>query len=274
MTRIATATKSRSKPAATPLTPEEAALLAEHELTISQGLGAFVAVGQAILEVRDKKLYRGPYGSIEDYLEKRWDISRSRGYQLMQAAEIAVEMSTNGGHLENERQARALAAVPPHLRKDVIDQAKAAGEELTEQVVNRIVCKLLDDRRAAAAEASPKPGSAATEDEDEEETEEDAQDEDTDTDEEPAAKDEEEDASEPTTSGTLRRAAKKAEKQRLYLARGLEHLRLAVKDLRKVDASDLETATARQALRDALSAADEVFSDVRIIAADEEKRAA
>lgn len=51
------------------------------------------------------------------------------------------------------------------------------------------------------------------------------------------------------------------------LPRGLDHLRLAVKDLRKVDEGDLETADARQALREGLDAADEAFSRVRLMAA-------
>lgn len=72
----------------------------------------------------------------------------------------------------------------------------------------------------------------------------------------------------------MRRAARKVEKPRLYLARGLEHLRLALKDLRKLDEGDLATPDARQALRDGLNTADGVFSEARLLAKQVEEEAA
>lgn len=238
---------------AIPLTPAEVDLLAEHELTISQGLQAFVAVGLALVEIRDKKLYRSEFKTFEDYCRNRWDIGARRGEQLMSAAKVAEEMRTTGSQIvvENERQTRALAMIPPHLRDEVIEKLKDAEETVTEQSVTKAVNRLLEDKRREAKEREQ--SGHVEEDEEEEEAEE-----------------EEEEIDETPAERTLRRVAKKVEKERMYLARGLEHLRLAVKDLRKVLLGDMETAEAIQAAREALDTADEVFSDVRTLIAQAE----
>lgn len=263
-----------------PLTTEEKDALGEHELTISQGIHAFVAVGQALLAIRDGKLYRADYKTFEDYCRQRWDFGRSRAYRLMEAAEVASDLSPNGQQMvTNERQARALALVPNHLREEVLQRVKDGDEEVTEQSVTRAVVALLDEKRAAArerdkadAETDADP-EAVTEDEDQDpEGEVEGEDEsDSDAD---SASDEDASEDETPTEKAARRGAKKCAKDRLYLARGLERLRLAVKDFRKLNADDLATADARLALRQALDAADEVFSDVRLLVGEAEKAAA
>ena len=84
--------------------------LADLEQVVEQGLDAFMVVGQALLEIRDARLYRETHGSFEAYLDERWGVSRSRGYQLIDAARVTKALST-GVDLDppaNEAQARAL----------------------------------------------------------------------------------------------------------------------------------------------------------------------
>jgi hypothetical protein len=84
---------------ATPLSPEEARVLAAHEETIARGLGAFVEVGEALLAVRDGRLYRATHPTFEAYLRGRWGIGRSHGYRLIDAfreAEAVRAVSPNG----------------------------------------------------------------------------------------------------------------------------------------------------------------------------------
>ncbi len=59
------------------LTSSEATRLAELEEQISSGLATFVAVGQALLEVRDRRLYRQTHATFEAYCRERWGIGRS-----------------------------------------------------------------------------------------------------------------------------------------------------------------------------------------------------
>lgn len=225
-----------------PLAPDEGALLDEHELTISQGLKAFVAVGLALTAIRDGRLYRAAHKTFEAYCQQRWRLGRTRAYQLVKAAEIVSKMPTNGGQIENERQARALAAVPPHLRQEVLERAKKAGGALTEQLVTRITTQLIDERRQAAQEA--------------------------------AGAEEESAATVAPAESTLRRSAAKNAKPRMYLARFLDYLRLAVKNLRKARPEDLETAAVIAAARAALDEAERAFADFRLLAAEKERAAA
>jgi hypothetical protein len=85
--------------------------LRELERIIETGFREFVRAGLALREIRDTRLYRSAspaYGTFEDYVEARWELTRSRAYQLIDAATVA-EMT--GGELRNERQARELAPV-------------------------------------------------------------------------------------------------------------------------------------------------------------------
>src|SRR5262245_27285617 len=93
------------------LTPELQDLM-EHEKVIEQGLHTFLDVGYALAHIRDGKKYRAAgYENFESYCQGRWQLSRARAYQLIDAAEIADGLSTNVDIPEprNEAQVRPLA---------------------------------------------------------------------------------------------------------------------------------------------------------------------
>ena len=215
--------KQRQGKAILPLTPERAALRAQHELVISQGLQAFVAVGEALLAMRDEKLYQPEYKTFEDYLKARWNISRAEGYRLMEAAQVVNSLSQGLRQmLENPNQARALAEVPPHLREEVLRRIMDADLAVTEQVVARTVSDLLDERRAQEKEGAgndpeqddPSPeedqaGSCGT--------------------------------AEAPSSETLRKTARRHAKPTMYVSRGNEHVRLGLKDAKKATWTDVRS---------------------------------
>ena len=97
------------------ITIEESRDLTRLETTIAKGLQTFVEVGEALAEIRDRKLYRIEHGSFDDYLETKWKISRSRASRLIQAAEV-VKLLPTGNRPATERQARPLATLPPGQR--------------------------------------------------------------------------------------------------------------------------------------------------------------
>jgi len=72
------------------LTDLEQQDLAAHEAVIERGLRTFVDVGQALLSIRDGRLYRAQFGTFEDYCRERWGWERRHAYRLMDAA-AAVE---------------------------------------------------------------------------------------------------------------------------------------------------------------------------------------
>mgnify|MGYP000497033459 FL=1 len=104
------------------LTQSEQEELLDHESIIEQSQAVFVEVGNALMAIRDAKLYRATHPSFDAYLAERWPaISKRRGYQLIDAAAIAKEIP-----ITNERQARALKGVPIETAKHAYQAAAQA----------------------------------------------------------------------------------------------------------------------------------------------------
>ena len=60
------------------------------EAIIEEGLPQFIEVGLALLEIRQRELYRLSHRTWTDYLRERWDMSDSRARQLISAAKDTV----------------------------------------------------------------------------------------------------------------------------------------------------------------------------------------
>ena len=115
------------------LDASERSRLAELEPIIQRGLTSFVEVGTALLEISDKRLYRQTHSSFEDYCQDRWSMTARRAYQLCEAAELVKTLPGNANNcshpvITNEGQARALAAVPPEDRAEVLEAASRTGK--------------------------------------------------------------------------------------------------------------------------------------------------
>jgi hypothetical protein len=97
--------------------------LKELEGIIERGLQTFIEVGNALLEIRDGRLYRESHASFEDYTQKRWAMSKPYAYRLIQAAEIAAVVPVG-----TESQARELAPLKhdPKAMQEAYKQAAQA----------------------------------------------------------------------------------------------------------------------------------------------------
>lgn len=105
------------------LTMDEQEELLDHEETIEMHETVFLQVGNALMAIRDAKLYRASHPTFDAYLAERWPaISKRRGYQLIDAAAIAKSVP-----ITNERQARALKGVPIEQAKQAFDAASKAS---------------------------------------------------------------------------------------------------------------------------------------------------
>ena len=92
----------------------ESLTLAECEAVIERGLQTFVEVGNALLTIRDGRLYRAIAGTFEDYCRERWNMSRPRAYQLIDAAMTVNNLSTTVDILPtSERQSGGQAVDSP-----------------------------------------------------------------------------------------------------------------------------------------------------------------
>lgn len=101
--------------------------LQELEETVERGLATFVEVGQALMEIRDSRLYRSSHSTFEDYCRERWGWTRQHANRTIRAAEVAGVLEPTGSipvrerldnpatwspglsRAMNERQARELA---------------------------------------------------------------------------------------------------------------------------------------------------------------------
>jgi len=102
------------------LTYQERSALKKYEVTINRGLDWFIEVGNALAEIRDKRLYRQEFGSFEAYLDAKWPrkLSLSRAYQLIGAAEVARNLCTIVDPSElRESHLRPLAGKSPDVQR-------------------------------------------------------------------------------------------------------------------------------------------------------------
>lgn len=112
-----------------PETGEVVPTLESCEAVIERGLATFVEVGNALLTIRDRRLYRQSHDTFEDYCRERWGFVASRARQLIGAAESVTAVTVGGGPApKNEAQARELAPV-----KDYPEVAAAAMRRAAEK---------------------------------------------------------------------------------------------------------------------------------------------
>jgi hypothetical protein len=101
--------------------------LDELEHVVREGLATFIDVGLALVEIRDRRLYRDAgYMSFERYCRERWGWSRQHAYRLIDGAQVASLVSPIGDAPTNEAQARELG---PLAHADA-EQAVALWAEL------------------------------------------------------------------------------------------------------------------------------------------------
>jgi hypothetical protein len=130
--------------------------LNQHEAIIERGLQTFYEVGQSLIEIRTKKLYRDHYANFEVYCMERWGMIEKRASHFMEAAKVIdnLRSGTNVGTDVllpiNEAQARPLTQLPPAQQQQAWQTAvdTAPSGKVTGAHVQRVV----DDFRGKATQ--------------------------------------------------------------------------------------------------------------------------
>ena len=130
----------------------ETASLPELEAVIERGKQAFYEVGAALLTIRDRRLYRDTHATFEEYCRERWDFSRPRAYQLIDAAQVTGLLSTTVDTPlpASESQARELAPLKDEpeavaaVWQEVTEHAEETGEKITAATVRAAVREHLE----------------------------------------------------------------------------------------------------------------------------------
>lgn len=122
------------------LNKEELNELERCEVVIKQGLQTFIEVGQALLTIRDKRLYRSGFRTFEEYCGAKWQIGKAYAFRLISAAEVISNLSPHGDILpKNEFEARPLTQLEPELQPEawnaVVNQH---GDKITAPKVKEI----------------------------------------------------------------------------------------------------------------------------------------
>lgn len=113
-----------------PLSADERNDLARLEGDIQTGVEQFIRVGEALAEIRDRRLYRESHGAFPEYLAARWPQfnGRRQADRLIAAAEVERDLRPIGLTVTNESQARPLAALTSDERRQAMQAAtEAAG---------------------------------------------------------------------------------------------------------------------------------------------------
>lgn len=126
--------------------------LGECEGIIQGGLGTFFEVGDALLTIRDGRLYRDTHATFKLYCQERWNIGKAYTYRVIGAAE-RLKLLPSSGQLPkpaNECQMRPFLKLSPEDFPGAWNKVvKTAKGKVTNKIVQAVIRELLPkDRRA------------------------------------------------------------------------------------------------------------------------------
>lgn len=115
--------------------------LVELEAVVERGLASFVEVGQALMEIRDARLYRQSHGTFEDYCRARWALARNRAYQLIEAADVSKILDIPPTVESQARELAPLKGEPESMAAAWSEAVEQSNGKPTAEVVREVVAK-------------------------------------------------------------------------------------------------------------------------------------
>ena len=118
------------------------------EAAIEANQRSFYALGKALEEIRDHRLYRAiGFDRFEDYVKSRWDMGISHSYRLMDAFKVVENLSPIGEVLPtNEAQARCLTKLDRFDQQEVWRAFLASGIKLKARNIRKFVSSYMGKR--------------------------------------------------------------------------------------------------------------------------------
>jgi len=105
------------------LTVQEVQRLEVLESVIDAGMQTFVHVGNALLEIRDSRLYRTTHGTFDEYCQVKWQMGKANANRVIAAAEVAGNLASALAIPSSIRQAFPLASLEPDVQREVWQRA-------------------------------------------------------------------------------------------------------------------------------------------------------
>jgi len=116
-------------------------LLLHHEITIERGLKSFIEVGEALLEIKQNKLYKEQYKTFSEYCEQRWGFSIRQSQRYISALKVVQNIQESDPEVAlpiSERQIRSLGSLAPEEQyqvwKEAIQDDATSSSDITMRV--------------------------------------------------------------------------------------------------------------------------------------------
>jgi hypothetical protein len=135
----------------TVLTTTETNRLESLEAVIGSGMQTFAEVGNALLAIRDGRLYRASHGTFEAYCRDRWGMTNRHANRLIESAAVVANVGPIGPKPETESQARPLAKLEPNEQPVAWKEATYKAESEGRRVTARDVEKAVEERKESKA---------------------------------------------------------------------------------------------------------------------------
>lgn len=117
-------------------------LLEQLEVIVERGMTSFVEVGEALMEIRDSRLYEQTHLTFDAYCRERWQMRREIADRYVRAAEVHAVINPIGlPGPANEAQARELAPLlpVPETMREVWNEAVAKYGDPTSAEVRELI---------------------------------------------------------------------------------------------------------------------------------------
>jgi len=119
------------------------------EGVIKKNLAAFYEVGRALMEIRDRRLYKEVkgYKTFEEYCRVEWDFSRSYVHRLIDSSKIIQVLPIGNKLPTTESQTRPLTKLEPEQQQEAWEEAveTAPNGKVTAAHVARVVEKVVTE---------------------------------------------------------------------------------------------------------------------------------
>ena len=127
---------------------EESHELERCEVVIKQGLQTFIEVGQALMTIKEKRLYRISFKTFEDYCTHKWGMVQQSATRLIRAYETVTNLQSEpiGSILpQSESQIRPLTSLEPEIQKEVWNEVVKQSEETRQPITAARVQSVVND---------------------------------------------------------------------------------------------------------------------------------
>lgn len=139
------------------LTHEEQMILTRNEELIAQNVATFHQMGQALAEIKEKKLYREHHKTFDEYCKKVFGVSRTHTYRLISSSEVMDNLSQlkEIPLPESERQVRPLISLSPELQREAWKRVITLSQhkKVTARDIKQIVKELGSENSDVSTES-------------------------------------------------------------------------------------------------------------------------